>query len=185
MSSGVFRGKESSNRIELSWLVQDLLNFGDLGSLHILGVGGQGCVDGEGGGWGSGLGDVIGVVGGTPPHTCTCTHMHTHTCMHGKHDNFMQMDCFHWIFWEFLGIPYDVIHVCAFMHMCVHMYGGTLSSPHTQSNNPQHPGGNPGISKNSIALELIKIFQFSLKIWNLWRLLHPWVGVWFGGLVDG
>ena len=33
MSSGMFRGKESLNRIELSRLVQDLLNFGDLGFL--------------------------------------------------------------------------------------------------------------------------------------------------------
>ena len=37
MSSGVFRGKESSNRIELSRLVQDLLNFSVLGSLWLWG----------------------------------------------------------------------------------------------------------------------------------------------------
>ena len=41
----MFRGKESSNRIELSRLVQDLLNFGVLGSLRLLGWGGVG-------GWG-------------------------------------------------------------------------------------------------------------------------------------
>ena len=34
----MFRGKESSNRIELSQLVQELLNFGDLGSLWFSGV---------------------------------------------------------------------------------------------------------------------------------------------------
>ena len=62
----MFRGKESSNRIELSRLVQDLLNFGVLGSLQL---------------WGWGL------VGGCPLHTCT--HTRTHMC--GKHDNFMQM----------------------------------------------------------------------------------------------
>ena len=39
MSSGMFRGKESSNRIELSQLVQDLLNFGVLGSLRLWGWG--------------------------------------------------------------------------------------------------------------------------------------------------
>ena len=33
MSSGMFRDKESSNRIELSRLVQDLLKFGVSGSL--------------------------------------------------------------------------------------------------------------------------------------------------------
>ena len=31
----MFRGKESSNRIELSQLVQDLFNFGVLGSLQL------------------------------------------------------------------------------------------------------------------------------------------------------
>ena len=79
----MFTGKESSNRIELSRLVQDLLNFGDLGSLWLWGSGGW--VDGVEGCW------------RMPPHTSTCTHMHTHThthtctCMYGKHDNFMQM----------------------------------------------------------------------------------------------
>ena len=66
----MFRGKESSNRIELSRLVQDLLNFGVLGSLRLWGWGG---------GW-------MGVVGGAP-----YTHVHAHTCTCGKHDNFMQM----------------------------------------------------------------------------------------------
>ena len=73
----MFRGKESSNRIELSRLVQDLLNFGVLGSLWLWG---WGWMDGGGGGW------------RVPP---THMHMHTHahacTHMHVKHDNFMQM----------------------------------------------------------------------------------------------
>ena len=75
----MFRGKESSNRIELSQLVEDLLNFGVSGSLWLWGWGGW--VDG-GGGW----------LGGAP-HTCAHAHMHMHTCtcMCGKHDNFMQM----------------------------------------------------------------------------------------------
>ena len=66
----MFRGKESSNRIELSRLVQDLLNFGVLGSLRLWGWGG--LVDG-GGGW-----------LGCPPHMCTCMCMHacTRTHMH-------------------------------------------------------------------------------------------------------
>ena len=76
----MFRGKESSNRIKLSRLVQDLLNFGVLGSLWLWGWG----VDGWG--WG--------VVGGAP-HTCahthTCMHVHACTCTRVKHDNFMQM----------------------------------------------------------------------------------------------
>ena len=35
----MFRGKESSNSIKLSQLVQDLLNFGVLGSLQLWGWG--------------------------------------------------------------------------------------------------------------------------------------------------
>ena len=59
----MFRGKESSNRIELSRLVQDLLNFGVLDSLQLWG---------GAGGWG-----VSGNMGVS--HTCAhaCTHMYT------------------------------------------------------------------------------------------------------------
>ena len=67
----MFRGKESSNRIELSRLVQDLLNFGVLGSLRLWER--EAGWMGVGGGW------------GVPPthmhmhvHACTC--MHTHAC---------------------------------------------------------------------------------------------------------
>ena len=71
MCAGQFRGPKSSNRIELSRLVQDLLNFGDLGSLWL---------------WGRGrwVGGVLGHLGawGLSPCACICTHMHTHTCMH-------------------------------------------------------------------------------------------------------
>ena len=69
----MFRGKESSNRIKLSRLVQDLLNFGVLGSLQLWGW--------VVGGWRWGL------IGVPPTHV----HMHAHTCACGKHDNFMQM----------------------------------------------------------------------------------------------
>ena len=40
----MFIGKESLNRIELSRLVQDLLNFGVLGSLQLWGGAGGGGV---------------------------------------------------------------------------------------------------------------------------------------------
>ena len=78
----MFRGKESSNRIELSRLVQDLLNFGVSGFLRLWGwVDGDGVV---GGGWmGMGVGGWgWGVVGGCPPHMCTHTRMHACACMH-------------------------------------------------------------------------------------------------------
>ena len=150
MSSGMFRGKESSNRIELSQLVQDLLNFGVSGSLRLLGVGG---------GW------------GVPPrHVHMHVHARTHTHAHAHMLN-MIISC-KWPppLGESLGIPYDVICACACMHMCVCTYmcmcvGGTLSPPPTPMHPPPHPpGGTPGITQNSIALELIEIFQFHLKI---------------------
>ena len=64
----MFRGKESSNRIELSRLVQDLSNFGSWAP----------CGSGEGaGGWGA-----SGGIGGCPhTHTHACTCMHMHTCI--------------------------------------------------------------------------------------------------------
>ena len=135
MSSGMFIGKESSNRIELSRLVQDLLNFDVSGSLWLWG-----------GGWR--------VVGGAPH-----THIHTHACMH-THAHMVNMiiSCKYKL-GESLGIPYDVICTCACMCTCV---GGTLSPPPTHITHP--PGGTPRSSQNSIALELIEIFQFRLKI---------------------
>ena len=138
----MFRGKESSNRIELSRLVQDLLNCGVSGSLQLWGweVGWMG--------WG--------VVGGAP---------HTHA-----HVN-MIISC-KWLppLGEYLGISYDVIRTCVCMCMCactcVCMWVGCTLSPPPQPHppTPTPQGGTPGIIQNSIALELIEIFQFCLKI---------------------
>ena len=128
----MFRGKESSNRIELSQLVQDLLNFGVLGSLLLLGWGGVG-------GWG------WEVVGGCPLHTCTCTRTHAHARVVN-----MIISC-KWPppLGEYLGIPYDVIRACVRVHVracaCVCTWVGcTLSPPPTPIHPPPHPpGGGP------------------------------------------
>ena len=64
----MFRGKESSNRIELSRLVQELLKFGILGSLRLW----------RGGRW---VGAIWGHGGCPHAHACACMHMHTHTCI--------------------------------------------------------------------------------------------------------
>ena len=65
----MFRGKESSNRIELSRLVQDLLNLGVSGSLQL---------------WGWGVGGSWGVGGGwgVPPRMRTCMRMYARACTH-------------------------------------------------------------------------------------------------------
>ena len=104
----MFRSKESSNRIELSRLVQDLLNFGVLGSLQLWGWG-WGVVGGWGLGWGW-LGVGVGVVGGAPQ-----THAHVHMVN-------MIISC-KWPppLGEYLGFPmmsYVHAHVC----MCMHVY---------------------------------------------------------------
>ena len=67
----MFRGKESLNRIELSRLVQDLLNFAVLGSLRLWG----------GGRWVGGVRGIWG-HGGVSPHTRTCTRTHAHAHTH-------------------------------------------------------------------------------------------------------
>ena len=136
MSSGVFRGKDSSNRIKLSRLVQDLLNLGVLGSLWLVG---------RGAGW-MGVGDGLGVP---PTHVHTHAHacMHTHAHIHVKHDNF---NC-KWQppLGESLGIPYDVIRMraCVYMHVCTCMYMCMRApSHHPNPHPPTSPppsGGNP------------------------------------------
>ena len=131
----MFRGKESSNRIELSRLVQDI-EFWCFGLPAALGVGGVG-------GWGC-------------PHTCT--HAHAHMVN-------MIISC-KWLppLGESLGIPYDVICMCVHAHACACGWGTPSHHPPPPSTHPPPPRGTPGIIQNSIALELIEIFQFYSKI---------------------
>ena len=68
----MFRGKESLNRIELSRIVQDLLNFAVLGSLAALGRGQVG----------GGMSGASGDMGGCPPHMHTHVHARTRTYTH-------------------------------------------------------------------------------------------------------
>ena len=126
------------------------------------------------GGWGW---DSLRMFGGCPMHMCTCTHACALAYMY-KHDIFMQMPAPIGKSW---GIPYDIIgHARACVCMCALVWG-TPQHPDRVPPPSIHPHapkwGTPGISQNSIALKLIEIFQFHLKIWNLWRISHPWVGV--------
>ena len=179
MSWGMFRGKESSNRIELSRLVQDLLNFGALGSLRLWGWGGW--VDGGGG-----------CLGGAP-YTCTharaCTHTHAHTCMRGKHDNSMQMAAPIW-FGEIPEIPYDVIRACACMCTCV---GGPCHHPPLPSTHPPPPRvGDPQNQSKfnstwtnrdiSILFEDLKSVETSSPMGGC---IISWVGGWVCGFMGG
>ena len=126
MSSGKFRGKESSNRIEISQLVQDLLNFGVLGSLRLWGgAGGGRCL----GAWGY-------------SHTCACTH--THTCT----DMYICIEIAN-------GCPHVGIHVYHVYNMHVHASMCACAcmhewdSPHTPTPTPPqstHPQRGPSES---------------------------------------
>ena len=156
----MFRGKESLNRIELSRLVQDLLNFGVLGSLRLWGWGGS--VDGGGGGW------------GCPPHMCTCMRMHAHTHMHAHACVVNMIIPCKWLppldLGKSQGFPmmsYVRARACACVHVhaCARVCGDPVTTRIPIHPTPHPPGwGTPRISQNSIALELIKIFQFCLKI---------------------
>ena len=122
-----------------------------------------------GGGWGGWV-DGVGVVGDVP-HTCAHAHafmhMHAHTRVCGKHDNFMQMAApIGGNPWEFPMVSYVHVYACVHIHAhaCAHVWGHPLTTPHPHLPTPHPLGGPPGISQNSIALELIEIFQFRLKI---------------------
>ena len=98
----MFRGKESSNRIKLSRLVQDLLNFGVLGSLRLWG----------GGRWVGGCQRHLGAWEGVPP---TDTHAHTHVYMYRnckwpptwRHPCLACLTCM-------------CVRACMHVHVCVH-----------------------------------------------------------------
>ena len=127
---------------------------------------------------GSGGGGVGGWGLGATPHSCAhaCTHTHACACTHAHaHMVNMIISC-KWPpqLGESLGIPYDVIHTyvhvcvhaCVCACMCVHVHMGgvhPLTTPKPIQPTPT-PRGIPGIIQNSIALELIEIFQFCLKI---------------------
>ena len=93
-------------------------------------------------------------MGGAPMHV----HAHTHTCVVN-----MIISC-KWPSpldlgksWGFPLMSY--VHACACVCMCVE-----APSHHPHLPSPPSRKGTPTISQNSIALELIKIFQFCLKI---------------------
>ena len=46
-------------------------------------------------------------------------------------------------------------------------------------------GGSGEITNYLINLDIIEIIQFCLKIYDLWRHLHLWVGVWVVGWMGG
>ena len=140
--------------------------------------------------WGGGrwVGGYLGAWG-VSLDMCTCTCMHAHA----RNTKINMLGNCKWPPpWRQPCLScLTCMHVC--VHVRVHVYvcmcmctcmGGAPTQLHSHPPTPQ--GGTPQISKNTIKLEQIEIFQFRLKIWNLWRIPHPWVGVFLvGGWVDG
>ena len=121
----MFRGKESSNRIELSRLVQDLLNFGVLSSLWLWG----------GGRW---MGGHLG-HGGVSPHTWTSMHMHacTHTHL------YMYRNCKWQPTWRhpcLACLTCMCVRAFVCVHACLH---GTAPNTPIPTPTPIHPSATP------------------------------------------
>ena len=120
------------------------------GTPGISGGDGVGCM-GVGGGW------------GCPSHMCTCMHMQACTRMHIYMLNMIISSANGSPHWgnplEFPMMSYAHASVC----MCMCMGAPPHHHP-PRYTHPPPPGGTPRISHNSIALELIEIFQFCLKI---------------------
>ena len=118
------------------------------------------------------VGRHLGAWGGVPRHVHMHVHARTCTKCEDKHVRKLQM----------------ATTMEAAMFIMFNMRAWEVPPPNpTPTHPPIHPpeGVPPQISKNAIRLERIKIFRFRLKIWNLWRIPHPWVGVFFGGWMGG
>ena len=131
----MFRGKESSNRIKISQLVE----FWCFGLPAALGRG-QVC----GGVWGMG-GITTHVYMHT--HPCTCTHGHVYIYTNCKWPPHGGIHVYH---------VYN-IHVCMCIHVCMGHHPHTHTHPYPNTPTRHLQGGYPRISKKSITLELIKI----------------------------
>ena len=128
MSSGMFRGKESSNRIELSRLVQDL-NFAVLGSLWLWG----------GGKW---VGGVRGICrhGGCPPHM----HTHAHACTRTYTHVYMYRNCKWPPTWRHPCLAWLACLTC--MCMCVYVHGTSPTHPYPLPPPSTHPPPPQGVN---------------------------------------
>ena len=163
---------KSSNRIEISRLVQVLLNFTDSGGPPC-GVGGW--VEGGGGWW----------EGAPYPcaHACRCMYVHAHAHAYDIIGNSQVFPQWGWPFAWYYHVYHACmcmraracVHVCACRCMCMYV-GGTPQPPPTYpSTHPPTPRatGSPK-HQNSISLELIEIIRFCLKILYLWTFLNSY-----------
>ena len=150
---------KSSNRIELSSLVQVLLNFWLIPGVPPLGVGRW--VDWVGGGcW-----YVEGCTMHTHAHACMHVCMHTLTCML----NMINMGASMLVA---ICNFYTCIHVCVCMHMCVHICRdiphaqGCLQPPPKHLPPPQscRESKTPKFNKSWTSQDILILFEDSLPL---------------------
>ena len=168
MGGEFFTNFKSLNGIEISWLVQVLLNFNWFRMSSPGGVA-EGWI---------GVGVGMNVWKDVPyMHACTCMHTYAHTHTHAfKHAKHVKHGCLH--AGGHLQFLYMCVCVCACVHVCVCVCGDTPHAPRC----PRHPHppaplpratGSPK-HQISISLELIKIIRFCLKILYLWTFLNSY-----------
>ena len=195
LGGGVSTNDKPSNRIELSWLGQDLFDFQwfdrttpihppiqlanhtvstDFKSwkrieLSWLVQDLLNFTDLEVLPWGMGgwIDWVVDVWG----------YLYIHMCLHA-------CACAH--IWHHRGSPNGNSHLklklscltCMQIHMCTHVcvWACVGHLPHTPTTPSTHPQGETSqISKNPIYLEIIGIIQLCLKICDIWTLLHSYI----------
>ena len=135
MGGGVSTDFKSSNGIEISWLVQVLLNF-------------EWFRGSPPWGWGvGGLGWWV-VRGCTPPmctHTCThaCACTHTHVWHHREFPGIPPMGAAFCM--KLSCLPCMRVHVCMCMHAhaCAHVWGTPNHPPPPSTHTPNHPPPHP------------------------------------------
>ena len=173
----MFRGKESSNRIELSRLVQDLLNFGVLGSLRLWG----------GGRWVGASGGMGGVHTHTHmhAHTCTCTHAHL----------YMYRNCKWPPTWRHPCLACLACLTCMCVHVCMHV-SACMGHPPTHPYPPPPPSTHlpppRGVDPlNHLKFDNTSTYQdISIPFEDLKSVknsppMHGWMVWWLGGLMGG
>ena len=161
MSSGMFRGKESSNRIELSRLVQDLLNFGVLGSLQLWG----------GGRW----------VGGIWGHgRVSPTHMHVHACTHAHLYNLQMATDMDVSMFRMFSMFNMHVHACA----CVSAWD-TPTHPYPPPPPSTHLPPPRVDSRNHLKFDNTSTYQDISIPFEICEEFPTHGCVWFGGLMGG
>ena len=167
VGGGVSTNLKSSNRIEMSWFVQFWLTFDWFQRSPLLA---GGCE------W---MGvrvcqHVWGDVLCTCVCACTCMHACKWWCDNGISQGIPYGSSHLHEIIMFIPICTCAVYMCACMCTCVEYPPNTLTDFHSHPPIPHPQGRTPEISQNSIKIEWIKIFQFCLKIWDLWTLVHSY-----------